>query len=157
MKTLTLAAALCLTGGAALAEAHASGDAEAGATVFERQCVACHVVVNDEGETLAGRNAQTGPNLYNVTNRGIGSVEDFRYSDAILALHEAGEEWTEENFVGYVQDPTGWLREATDDNRARGKMAFQLRDETDAANVYAYLASLAPAMEEEEAEEGEGS
>lgn len=155
MKTQFIAAALCLAGSAAFAQDGPTGDAEAGATVFERQCVACHVVVNDEGETLAGRNAQTGPNLYNVTNRGIGVIEDFRYSDAILALNEQGEQWTEEHFVGYVQDPTGWLREITDDNRARGKMAFQLRSEEDAANVYAYLASLAPAMEEGE-EEAEG-
>ena len=150
MKTFTLTAAAVLLAGAAFAESHAvapTGDAEAGATVFERQCVACHVVVNDAGETLAGRNAQTGPNLYNVTNRGIGVIEDFRYSDAILALKDAGEQWTEEHFVAYVQDPTGWLRVITEDNRARGKMAFQLRSEEDAANVYAYLASLVPAAE----------
>jgi cytochrome c len=142
MKHFGFAAAMALLSAPAFAGGHASGDAAAGEEAFNRQCVACHVVVNDAGETLAGRNAQTGPNLYNVTARGIGAVEDFRYSDAILALGEAGETWTEENFVGYVQDPTGWLREALDDRRARGKMAFQVRSEEDAANLYAYLATF---------------
>jgi cytochrome c len=50
--------------------------------------------------------------------------------------------WTEENFVGYVQDPTGWLREKLDNRRARGKMAYQVRAEEDAINLYAYLATF---------------
>lgn len=142
MKHFGLAAAMALLSAPVFAAGHATGDAAAGEEAFNRQCVACHVIVNDAGETLAGRNARTGPNLYNVTGRGIGAVEDFRYSDGILALNEAGEMWTEENFVGYVQDPTGWLRETLDDRRARGKMAFQVRSEEDALNLYAYLATF---------------
>lgn len=150
MKTLALTAAFGLLAGAAFAESHGmapSGDAAAGEEIFARNCVSCHVIVNDAGETLAGRNARTGPNLFGVTARGIGVIEDFRYSEAILALNEQGAMWTEENFVGYVQDPTGWLREITDNNRARGNMAFRLRSEEEALNVYAYLASFAPAEE----------
>lgn len=142
MKHFGLAAAMALLSAPAFAAGHASGDAAAGEEAFNRQCVACHVVVDDAGETLAGRNAQTGPNLYNVTARNIGAVEDFRYSDGLIELGEAGETWTEENFVGYVQDPTGWLRETLDDRRARGKMAFQVRSEEDAVNLYAYLATF---------------
>ncbi len=143
MKTISLAAALSLLAAPVFAEAHAaSGDAAAGAEQFERQCVACHVVVDDAGETLAGRNANTGPNLYGVAGRAIGSVEDFRYSDALTELGATGAVWTEETFVGYVQDPTGWLRETLDNRRARGNMAYQVRDEGDAVNLYAYLASL---------------
>lgn len=127
----------------------AEGDVAAGEEAFNRQCVACHVVVDDNGETLAGRNARTGPNLYAVSGRTLGVVEDFRYSDAIIELGEAGTVWDEANFVGYVQDPTGWLRETLDNNRARGKMAFKVRAEEDAVNLYAYLASLAPAVEGE--------
>ena len=143
MKKISLAAALSLLAAPAFSEAHsATGDAEAGAEQFERQCVACHVVVDDEGETLAGRRANTGPNLYGVTGRTIASVEDFRYSNSLADLGETGAVWDEEAFVGYVQDPTGWLREALDDRRARGNMAYQVRAEDDALNLYAYLASL---------------
>lgn len=90
MKNFGIAAAFALLSAPAFADGHASGDVAAGEEAFNRQCVACHVVVNDAGETLAGRNAQTGPNLYNVTGRGIGTVEDFRYSDGLIALGEAG-------------------------------------------------------------------
>jgi cytochrome c len=100
-------------------------------------------VANDAGETLAGRNGRTGPNLYGVAGRPAASVEDFRYSPSITAAGEAGVVWTEEAFVAYVQDPTAFLKEATGDNRARSAMAFRVRGEEDAKNVYAYLASLA--------------
>ena len=121
-----------------------SGDAAAGESVFN-QCQACHVVENGDGEVLAGRAGKVGPNLYGVSGRTLGSVEDFRYSKAMVAAgEEAGLEWNEENFVGYVQDPTGWLKEKLDDNRARGNMAYKLRSEEDAANVWAYIVSLDP-------------
>ncbi|MEL6241036.1 MAG: cytochrome C [Pseudomonadota bacterium] len=126
----------------AFADGHASGDAAAGEKAF-RQCISCHVVVDDAGETLAGRNAKTGPNLYAIGGRTIGSVEDFRYSDLILAAGEAGMVWDEASFVGYVQDPTKWLQEATGES-GRGKMAYKVRKEEDAVNLYAYLVSLGP-------------
>ena len=68
------------------------------------------------------------------------SVEGFNYSDALVAYGEAGAVWDEVSFVGYVQDPTAFLREALDDNRARSKMAYQVRDEGQATDLYAYLA-----------------
>lgn len=123
-----------------------TGNAEAGLESFNRQCAACHVVVNEAGETLAGRNARTGPNQYGLAYDVIGSEPDFDYSDAILQLRDAGERWTEEKFVAYVQDPTEWLREATGDNRARGKMSFQLRDEEAAHDIWAYLVSISPEL-----------
>jgi cytochrome c len=143
MKHLTLAAALALLSGPVFAQSVPTGDAAAGEEQFNRQCVACHVVVNDAGETLAGRNARTGPNLYNVEYRGIAGQPDFDYSDSLMELGQMeGSSWTEEYFVGYVQDPTGWLREMLDDRRARGKMAYQVRAEDDAKNLYAYLATF---------------
>ena len=127
----------------AFADGHASGDAAAGEKAF-RQCISCHVVVNDEGETLAGRKAKTGPNLYGVVGRAAGAAEDFKYSDIIMLAGEQGVVFDEESFVAYVQDPTGWLREVTGDN-GRGKMSYKVRKEEDAVNLYAYLASLQPA------------
>ncbi|MCT4683641.1 MAG: c-type cytochrome [Roseicyclus sp.] len=143
-RKIVLAAAMTLLSAPmALADAHAaSGDAAAGEAAF-RQCVACHVVVNDAGETLAGRNARTGPNLYGIAGEAWGTGDDFRWSPGMQALNEAGVLITEESFVAYVQDPTGYIREATGDNSARGAMAFRVRSEEDAVNLYAYLASLA--------------
>lgn len=156
MKILAYASAMTLLAAPAFAGGHASGDAAAGEEAFNRQCVACHVVVDEEGNKLAGRNARTGPNLYALAGRQAGTVEDFRYGKSIVkAGAEAGLMWSEEAFVAYVQDPTGYLREVLDDKKARGKMAYKVRKEEDAANLYAYLATFGAAeggeMEEDEA------
>lgn len=142
MKSLTaLAAAATLFAAPVLADGHITGDAEAGERAF-RQCISCHVVVDAEGETLAGRNARTGPNLYGISGRTIGSIEDFRYSPGLTALMEAEMVWDEASFAAYVQDPTGWIREAASDDSLRGAMSFRVRSEEDALNLYAYIASL---------------
>lgn len=142
---LATAATLLLSAPAAFAQdgdmAAPSGDAAAGERAF-RQCIACHVVVNDDGETLAGRNGRQGPNLYGLSGRTIGSVEDFRYSDGLLALNEMGTVWEEDNVTVYLQDPTGYIREATGDDSYRGAMSYRVRSEDDAVNLYAYLVSL---------------
>lgn len=145
MKNVAAGAVLALLAAPVLAESHASGDAAAGEEQFARQCVACHVVVNEAGETLAGRAAQTGPNLYAIAGSTPGTVEGFEYGDALIAFGATGAVWDEATFVGYVQDPTDFLRTALDDRRARGKMAFQVRDEQQARDIYAYLVSLVPA------------
>ena len=119
-----------------------TGDPETGAQLFERQCITCHVIATPDGETIAGRNARVGPNLWNVTGRVAGAVDGFRYGDGIETANEMGIEWTEENFVGYVQDPTNWLREAVDNRRVRGKMTWRVRSEEEAHDLYAYLATV---------------
>lgn len=144
MKLTTYAAAFAVLTTPALADGHAAtiGDAAAGEEQFARQCVACHVVADPSGEVLAGRNARTGPNLYGLAGRVMGAEEGFNYSDALAELGEMGTPWTEAAFVGYVQDPTGWLRETLDNRRARGRMAYQVRQEAQAYDLYAYLAGF---------------
>ena len=125
----------------------ADGDAEAGETQFNRQCTACHVAANADGDVLAGRNARTGPNLFGVAGRGLAAIDGFRYSDSIIELGEMGTTWSEENFDSFVQDPTGWMRGTMDDGRARSKMAYRVRDEQHARDIYAFLVSLGAATE----------
>lgn len=121
----------------------ASLDADAGETLFSRQCVVCHVIEDDGGEVLAGRSARTGPNLYGVIGMPPGSRHDFDYSESLVAYGESGVTWGVENLVPYLQDPTAHLRDALDDPSARSKMSFKLRDADDAADVYAYLSRFA--------------
>ncbi|MCF6446003.1 cytochrome c family protein [Nereida sp. MMG025] len=150
-RTLIALATLGLTTAPAFAEGHASGDVAEGEKAF-KQCIACHVVVNADGETLAGRKAKTGPNLYTMVGGQAGVVDGFRYSSSMVEAGEAGLVWDEAAFVAYVQDPTGYLREFLDDSGARGKMSYKVRKEEDAVNLYAYLASIGAqpeAMEEE--------
>ena len=120
-----------------------TGDVIAGEIAYSKQCVACHVVVNDDGKKLAGRNGKSGPNLYNIAGAVAGMVEGYRYGKSIVAA--GGENslvWTEDTFVAYVQDPKGFLRTYLDDKKVRAKMSYKVRDEEDARNIYAYLFSL---------------
>ena len=144
MKNLTLAAAMALMSAPAFAE----GEIAAGEESFGRQCVSCHTITNEAGERLAGRGADTGPNLFGVVGRTPGTYPDFEYGDDMVAYGEMGVPWDAATFVVYVQDPTDFLRTALENRRARGKMSFQVRDPDEAANIYAYLASLAPAPAE---------
>ena len=153
MKFTTLALAMTALAAPALAESHMAagtidlaslqGDAAAGEEQFDRQCIQCHVVrdpVTDE--VLAGRNGKVGPNLYGVAGRVAGTHEGFAYSDSMVAFGQTGAIWDEANFVAFVQDPTGFLRTALDDKRARGKMAYQVRDAAQAYDLYAFLATF---------------
>ncbi len=141
-KASILAFAGALLAAPAFAASHASGDAAEGEKEF-RKCQSCHAVINDEGETLAGK-GKSGPNLYGVAGRTAGTVEGFRYKESIVAAGEKGLVWNEEEFAKYLQDPTAYLRDYLGDSSARSGMSFKLRDEDDAANIWAYLVSLSP-------------
>ena len=145
--------AFALSAAAAFAQdAAMAGDPAAGEQAF-RQCVTCHVIEDAEGNAIAGRNAMTGPNLYGVIGRQAGTVEDYRYSGAMVEAGEQGLVWDQDSFVAYVQDPSGFLKEFLDDSGARGKMAYRVRSEEDALDFHAYLASVGPEMDAEAATE----
>lgn len=139
LQAIALAAMACAAA-PALAQ-DASGDADKGKRVFN-QCQACHVVEAPDGTVLAGRAGKIGPNLYGIAGRPAGSVEGFKYGDGLKEAGEKGLVWDEASFVKYVQDPTAFLREFTGDSGARSAMAFKLRKEEDARDVYAYITSL---------------
>lgn len=120
--------------------AFAEGDAAEGEKEF-RKCKACHMIESADETIVKG--GRTGPNLYGIPGRTAGSVEDFRYSDLLAAAGEQGLTWDEESFVGYVQDPTGWLQEKTGES-GRSKMTYKVRKEEDAMNLWAYLVSVSP-------------
>lgn len=149
MKTTTIAAvAATLLATPALADAHLGpGDPAAGEDAFS-QCQSCHNIVDDGGEVLAGRpNVRTGPNLYGVIGRQAGTVDGFRYRPDIVAAGEQGLVWDAESLIAYLQDPQGFLRETLDKNNARSGMAYRVRTEEEAANIVAYIGSLAPPPE----------
>lgn len=144
---LAIGAVVALSPVAAMA-----GDPAAGATAFNSQCATCHVVTNEAGEVLAGRNGRQGPNLYGVIGRQAGIIEGFRYGASIVEAGTAGLVWDEETFVAYVQNPNTFLRTYLNNNRARGNMSFQVRNEATARDLYAFLATFSPAPEEAAAE-----
>jgi cytochrome c len=135
---------------ASLASPLFAQDIEAGAKTFN-QCQTCHVVANEAGEVLAGKASKTGPNLYGLPGRVIGSYPEFKYGESIVAVGAAGAVWDEASFVEYVQDPAKFLKAKLGDDKAKTKMSFKLKKPEDAANVWAFIASLSPAAAEGEA------
>ena len=98
----------------------AQGDPAAGEKVFNK-CKACHVA--DEAQN------RVGPHLVGLFGRQAGSVEGFKYSDA---MKESGVTWSEETIAEYIADPRGYIK--------GNRMAFVgLKDEEDVANLVAYL------------------
>lgn len=153
----TTLTALALMSSFVAAPALAAGDAEAGAKVFNK-CQTCHVVANEAGEVLAGRNAKTGPNLYGIIGRTAGTYPEFAYGDSIVALGASGFAWTEADLNTYLADPAAFLKEKSGDDKARSKMVFKLGNEKERADVVAFLATFggAPAAAEGEAAPAEG-
>ena len=86
LKIATALAAVTLAGSAVAQEA---GDAAAGEDLFGKRCRACHMIVNDAGETIV-KGGRTGPNLYGVIGREAGAVEDYRYKKSIEEAREKG-------------------------------------------------------------------
>jgi cytochrome c len=125
------------------APAFAAGDAAKGEANF-KQCQACHMVADDTGAVLAGK-GKTGPNLYGVFGRQAGSYPEFKYGESIVAAGAAGLVWNEAEFIAYVQDPAAYLKEKLGDKGAKSKMAFKVKDEAAAADLYAYLSQFSPA------------
>ena len=106
-----------LTGAGA---AQAQGDPEQGEKVFNK-CKACHVVEEEKN--------RVGPHLVGIFGRPAGSVEDFKYSDA---MKNSGIVWEDDTIASYLKDPRGYV--------PGNRMAFAgLKDDDDIADLLAYL------------------
>ena len=96
-------------------------DAEKGKKVFNK-CKTCHTLE-------AGGKNKVGPNLYGLFGRTAGTVEGFKYSDA---MKESGIIWDEETVDAYLTNPKEFM--------PKNKMSFPgLKKEEQRADVIAYL------------------
>ena len=101
----------------------AMGDVAHGEKVFKK-CSACHMIA-------AGGKNMIGPNLWSVIGRTAGSVNDYKYSKAMVAY---GKEWSFEEMNSYLIKPQAYIKGT--------KMAFAgLRKEKDRASVILYMNS----------------
>ncbi|MCB1834742.1 MAG: cytochrome c family protein [Geminicoccaceae bacterium] len=115
----TSLAALALSVGAA----HAAGDAAKGEKVF-RKCKACHDAENEKNKV--------GPHLVGIIGRPAGTVDGFKYSDAMA---NSGITWDAATIDAYIAEPKTYVE--------GNRMAFPgLKKEEDRADVIAYLESL---------------
>ncbi|MEP2533736.1 cytochrome c family protein [Shimia sp.] len=109
--------------GPSLDELIAEADLGKGAKVFSK-CKACHKLED-------GANA-TGPHLYGVVDRPVGSVAGFGYSGKLVAVADT---WSPENLDHFLANPKGFAPGT--------KMSFSgLKKPADRANLIAYLDSL---------------
>jgi len=100
-----------------------------GEKVFKK-CKACHQV----GE---GAKNRVGPELNGVIGRTAGSVEGFKYSNAMLAKGEGGLVWDAETLSAFLEKPKDYVPQT--------KMSFAgLKSAEDRAAIAAYLASFGP-------------
>lgn len=120
-----------------------AGDATVGEKEF-RKCKACHMIQSPEGEDIV-KGGATGPNLYGIVGRPAAAQEGYKYSEALIALKDAGEVWTVEDLAAYITDPNKFVQEKTGDSSARTKMTFKLNKNQ--ADIAAYLASASPATQ----------
>lgn len=123
MKIKLSAAAVALVLSVPFA-AHAAGDAAKGEKVWPK-CKICHQVGPEAKNTV-------GPIQNNLIGRKAGTVEGFKYSEALLEAAKGGLVWTEENIDKYLADPKNFI--------PKNKMAFVgLPNAEDRADVIAYL------------------
>ena len=115
-----------------------TGDAGKGEKDF-RKCKACHAIIADDGTEIV-KGGKTGPNLYGVAGRAVGST-DFNYDAELVKLGEDGVVWDFDNFTAWVEAPSAWLKDKTGDSGAKSKMAFKLKKGGD--DIFAYLQSVA--------------
>ena len=118
-------AALILSAGSALAQ----GDVAAGENVFKK-CTVCHAV----GE---GAKNKVGPVLNGVFGRVAGTLEGFKFSDAMVKAGADGLLWTPAIMAEYLVKPRDYVKGT--------KMTFNgLPKPEDIANVIAYLETFSP-------------
>lgn len=122
-KPALIALAMMAATAAANAPALAAGDAAAGQKIFNK-CRACHVADKTTN--------RVGPHLADVIGRKAGSVENFKYSDAMKAAGDNGLTWTEENLAKYMKEPKAFI--------PGNRMAFVgLKKDEEIADLIAYL------------------
>ena len=102
------------------------------------------MIQSPEGEDIV-KGGATGPNLYGIVGRPAAAQEGYKYSEALIALKDAGEVWTQEDLAAYITDPNKFVQEKTGDTSARTKMTFKLNKNQ--ADIAAYLASASPATQ----------
>ena len=115
-----------------------AGDVALGEKDFKK-CKACHSIIAADG-TKVQVGGKTGPNLFGVIGRPIGSYPDFTYGTGLLALNAKGDVWDEAKLAAYITNPTAWVKEESGDASVSAKMSFKMGN--GAEDMAAYLASV---------------
>ena len=116
----------CFVVAGSASAAEGAGDAAAGKTAYGR-CAACHSIT-------PGRNG-VGPSLFGVVGRKAGSLEGFKYSDAMV---ESDVIWSTSTLDSHLADVKGFIP----GNRMGIFYPAGVANADDRANIIAYLETL---------------
>lgn len=104
----------------------AQGDVDKGEKEFKK-CKACHSIDED------GKN-KTGPNLWDVMNRGVAQKEGYKYSKALTKWAEENPEWTPELMDAWLTNSKKLVKGT--------KMNYRNNKEKSRTDIVAYLQSM---------------
>lgn len=105
--------------------AFADSDADKGKKVFAK-CTACH--------SLEEPKNRVGPHLVDILGRKTATVENFKYSPAMIKAGEDGMVWDEATLTSYLAAPRQFI--------PGNKMIFVgLKKQEDISNLIAYIRS----------------
>ncbi|TPE52995.1 c-type cytochrome [Amaricoccus solimangrovi] len=117
--------ALTLAAGCVAVPALAQDDLAAQGEKVWKRCAACHMIGD-------GAENRVGPELNGLIGRTAGTVEDFKYSDAMKKAGEDGLVWDNDKLFAYLENPKAMVPGT--------KMAFAgLKKEEDRHAVVAYI------------------
>ena len=80
-----------------------SATEESGGQKLFKKCKACHQIGFEAKNSV-------GPHLNNIRNRLIGSVDNFKYSDALLEFKKQEKSWDKEMLDQYLKAPKKFIR-----------------------------------------------
>ena len=122
MKTLAIATLVCLF----ISQSAFAGDIAKGKKAFKK-CASCHSIDN------GGKN-KSGPNLYDILNRGIATNEKFKYSKKLVSFANDNPLWTPELMNLWLENSQKLVKGS--------KMRVKVKKETDRENLIAYFQSM---------------
>ena len=67
------------------------------------KCKSCHQIGS-------GAKNRVGPHLNKIDGRVVGSVDNFKYSNALLELKEKGDRWSKETLDEYLKNPSNFIK-----------------------------------------------
>ncbi len=121
--------------------AHAAGDADKGKKVFKK-CKACHQIGGEAKNSV-------GPVLTGVIGRKVGTYPKYSYGKSMRKVRATNLVWTEKNLDDWLTNPKKYLRKLLDTRKAKAKMKFKLKKQTDRDNVIAYLKTFTDVMKKD--------